>query len=88
MTRENSVPHNDCYVLYGVLHLLEFLEEFFLLLQLKHNYELIGLTFDLCPGTEDDPAVTEVLFDRVYTNFVEEVDAVDNGISDRDGAPR
>ena len=48
----------------------------------------ICLTFDLCSGTEDDPVMTEVLFDRVYTNFVEEVDAVDNGISDRDGTPR
>ena len=28
------------------------------------------------------------LYDRVYTNFVEEIDAVDNGINDRDGAPR
>ena len=30
----------------------------------------------------------EELFDRVYTNFVEEVDAVDNGISAFDGTPR
>ena len=31
---------------------------------------------------------TEELFDSVYTNFVEEVDAVDNGIESRDGLPR
>ena len=31
---------------------------------------------------------TDELFDCVYTNFVEEVDAVDNGINDRDGAAR
>ena len=30
----------------------------------------------------------EELFDRVYTNFVEEVDAVDNGINAFDGTPR
>jgi len=31
---------------------------------------------------------TDELFDCVYTNFIEEVDAVDNGINDRDGAAR
>lgn len=30
----------------------------------------------------------EELFDRVYANFIEEVDAVDNGISAFDGTPR
>lgn len=45
----------------------------------------------VCPRTSDlkseDPLV-EVLYDRAYYNFLEEVDAVDNGISDRDGASR
>jgi len=31
---------------------------------------------------------TDELFDCVYNNFIEEVDAVDNGINDRDGAAR
>ena len=31
---------------------------------------------------------TEELYDCVYENFIEEVDAVDNGINDRDGEPR
>ena len=39
-----------------------------------------------------DPAgeesLLEELYDRVYGNFVEEVDAVDNGISAFDGTPR
>ena len=39
-----------------------------------------------------DPAkeelILEELYDRVYGNFVEEVDAVDNGISAFDGTPR
>ena len=37
------------------------------------------------PSEED---LLEELFDRVYANFVEEVDAVDNGISAFDGTPR
>ncbi len=32
--------------------------------------------------------MTEELYDCVYTGFVEEIDAVDNGINDRDGVPR
>ena len=39
-------------------------------------------------GTHEDDGTTEELYDCVYINFVEEVDAVDNGISDRDGTPR
>ena len=38
-------------------------------------------------GTQQNH-LTDELFDCVYTNFIEEVDAVDNGISDRDGATR
>ena len=30
----------------------------------------------------------EDLYDYVYAEFMEEIDAVDNGISDRDGEPR
>ena len=35
-----------------------------------------------------DSSLTEELYDRTYANFIEEIDAVDNGISDRDGNPR
>ena len=34
-----------------------------------------------------DPVVEKV-FDKVYENFVEEIDAIDNGISTQDGEPR
>lgn len=32
--------------------------------------------------------ILEDLYEYVYTGFMEEIDAVDNGISDRDGEPR
>ncbi|MED6235373.1 UPF0160 protein myg1, mitochondrial [Ataeniobius toweri] len=37
---------------------------------------------------EEDDRQLEVLFDKLYENFVEEVDAVDNGISQYDGEAR
>ena len=45
------------------------------------RHVLLGIN----PSEED---LLEELFDRVYTSFVEEVDAVDNGISAFDGTPR
>lgn len=35
---------------------------------------------------EDDPQLA-ILYDKVYENFVEEIDAIDNGISQWDGEP-
>ena len=35
-----------------------------------------------------DTSELEELYDYVYAQFLEEIDAVDNGISDRDGQPR
>jgi uncharacterized UPF0160 family protein len=32
--------------------------------------------------------VVEVVYDKVYENFVEEVDAIDNGINATDEEPR
>ena len=32
--------------------------------------------------------MTDWLFDKVYENFVEEVDGIDNGIENRRGLPR
>ncbi|MEQ2191333.1 UPF0160 protein myg1, mitochondrial, partial [Xenoophorus captivus] len=37
---------------------------------------------------KEDDRQLEVLFDKLYENFVEEVDAVDNGISQYDGEAR
>ncbi|XP_052524660.1 MYG1 exonuclease isoform X1 [Tympanuchus pallidicinctus] len=36
---------------------------------------------------EDSPVVT-ALYDKLYENFVEEIDAIDNGIAQTDGEPR
>ncbi|NWV34621.1 MYG1 protein, partial [Grantiella picta] len=36
---------------------------------------------------EDAPEVT-TLFDKLYENFVEEIDAIDNGIAQAEGEPR
>lgn len=35
---------------------------------------------------EDD--VTRKIYDKIYENFVQEIDAIDNGISQCDGEPR
>lgn len=35
----------------------------------------------------EDP-ITDVVYDKVYENFVEEIDAIDNGINQHDGEPR
>ncbi len=40
------------------------------------------------PGLKSEDQLIEELYNSSYSSFVEEVDAVDNGISDRDGAPR
>ncbi|NXF68484.1 MYG1 protein, partial [Ciccaba nigrolineata] len=36
---------------------------------------------------EDGPVVT-ALYDKLYENFVEEIDAIDNGIAQAEGEPR
>ena len=33
----------------------------------------------------DSPQLTEKVFDKVYENFIQEIDAIDNGISTHDG---
>ena len=35
-----------------------------------------------------DKDLIEKVFDKVYANFVEEIDAIDNGIDTHDGEPR
>ena len=35
----------------------------------------------------DDP-ITEIVFDKVYENFIEEIDGIDNGVDQYDGVPR
>ena len=32
--------------------------------------------------------MTETLFDKIYENFIEEIDAIDNGINQYDGEAR
>eukprot|EP00043_Microstomoeca_roanoka_P011622 m.109747 g.109747 ORF g.109747 m.109747 type:complete len:336 (+) comp15249_c3_seq2:316-1323(+) len=37
---------------------------------------------------QTDDKATEVLFDQMYDNFIEEIDAVDNGVSPYEGQPK
>lgn len=40
-------------------------------------------------GTSEEDSVVDTIYDKMYENFVEEVDAVDNGISQwAEGEPR
>ncbi|XP_005869246.1 PREDICTED: UPF0160 protein MYG1, mitochondrial isoform X3 [Myotis brandtii] len=39
-------------------------------------------------GTSEEDSMVGTLYDKMYENFVEEVDAVDNGISQWEGEPR
>ena len=48
----------------------------------------LSLSLSLPPDIPTDSPEIEDLYDYVYTEFMEEIDAVDNGISDRDGEPR
>lgn len=38
--------------------------------------------------TKDEDDVTRKIYDKIYENFVQEIDAIDNGISQCDGEPR
>ena len=38
--------------------------------------------------TKEDDDVTRKIYDKIYENFVQEIDAIDNGISQCDGEPR
>ena len=49
-----------------------------------YSHCLAYLSVDIATETP----VLEELYDYVYAEFMEEIDAVDNGISDRDGEPR
>ena len=39
-------------------------------------------------NSEADAPIVQILYDKVYENFVEEIDAIDNGISQSDEPPR
>ena len=39
-------------------------------------------------GTSVEDKVTEKVFDKVYENFIQEIDAIDNGVNAHDGEPR
>lgn len=38
--------------------------------------------------TKDDDDVTIKIYDKIYENFIQEIDAIDNGISQSDEEPR
>lgn len=38
--------------------------------------------------TKEEDDVTCKIYDKMYENFVQEIDAIDNGISQCDGEPR
>ncbi len=40
------------------------------------------------PQTSPDASETKIIYDKVYENFVEEIDAIDNGINVSDEKPR
>ncbi|VDN52774.1 unnamed protein product [Dracunculus medinensis] len=42
---------------------------------------------EIC-GLDQNPAIVEILYEKVYESFVEAVDAIDNGIAQFDGIPR
>jgi len=54
------------------------------LVYLHFGHEIVAQLLELTPG---DP-VTQVVYDKVYENFVEEVDAIDNGVDQTDEEPR
>ncbi|XP_030062685.1 UPF0160 protein MYG1, mitochondrial-like [Microcaecilia unicolor] len=39
-------------------------------------------------GTDENDSRISMLYDKLYDNFIEEIDAIDNGISQWDGEPR
>ena len=39
-------------------------------------------------GAETEEKTIETVYDKIYENFIEEIDAVDNGINQYDGEPR
>ena len=41
----------------------------------------------LLETAEDNPLI-EILYDKVYENFIEEIDAIDNGVDQYEGEPR
>ena len=53
-----------------------------------HSHAHIHVCTYTLTGLEAESSALEDLYDYVYSNFMEEIDAVDNGISDRDGEPR
>ncbi|KAH9496859.1 UPF0160 protein myg1, mitochondrial [Bulinus truncatus] len=46
--------------------------------------EIIGKQLNL----PSDDSITKIIFDKVYENFLEEIDAIDNGINQSDGKQR
>ena len=55
---------------------------------MSENYWPVPYSTNVTIGMNYDNNIIEELYDAVYANFVEEIDAVDNGIADRDGRAR
>lgn len=49
-----------------------------------HGHRIIS---QLLQQPQDAP-ITRIIFNKVYENFIEEIDAIDNGISQYEGKPR
>ena len=54
------------------------------LVYLHYGQEVIAKLID----AEKDDTFTSLIYNKVYENFVEEIDAIDNGISTSDEKPR
>ncbi|XP_002740515.2 MYG1 exonuclease-like [Saccoglossus kowalevskii] len=54
------------------------------LVYLHFGHSVIARTLQTLP----DDKITKIIFDKVYESFIEEVDAIDNGISQWDEKPR
>lgn len=54
------------------------------LIYLHFGHQVLSEVFGGMASAKD----VEILYDKIYENFIEEIDAVDNGINQYDGEPR
>ena len=54
------------------------------LVYLYYGHQVLAQILEL----KKDDALTDIVFDLVYENLIEEVDGVDNGVNQYDGEPR
>lgn len=58
------------------------------LVYVYYGFELIKIKMEKNLGSEVSDEMVKLIYDKVYENLIEEIDAVDNGISQTDEAPR